>query len=109
MSNVKHITNKELSADGVLSLEWVSVVKFGAEWCGPCRMLDGMLETYANEQSDVNVCIVDVDKSPDLAWAFWIRSVPMSFFFKDGKIVKTVQPVVWPEIAKIKEIADSLK
>ena len=54
-----------------------AIVDFHATWCAPCKMLAPTLEEVAQEFSDqIHVCKVDVDKQPELAAIFGVRSVP---------------------------------
>lgn len=60
------------------------VVDFYADWCGPCKALAPMLETFASEQDKVAVAKVDIEKSPELAAKFGVRSIPTLVLMKDG-------------------------
>lgn len=67
-----------------------TVVKFGATWCGPCKMMDRILvnvdKKYEND-SDVTICYVDVDESPKIAATFNITSVPTIIFGRNAKML----------------------
>lgn len=64
----------------------VAVIEFGADWCGPCRMLAPILSDIDNEYGpSVTVAKVDVDHSPQLASEFGIMGVPTVVLFKDGQ------------------------
>jgi thioredoxin-like negative regulator of GroEL len=64
------------------------LVKFGAEWCGPCRSLDTNLEEIKPWLQDhVKVVRVDVDQQRTLAGSFGVASIPHSFILYRGKIV----------------------
>ncbi len=43
------------------------IVKFGADWCGPCKNIETELKSFFNEcPSNVICCDIDVDESFDL-------------------------------------------
>lgn len=63
----------------------IAVVDFSASWCGPCKMLEPVLEEVANELSGkVEFYNADVDNNMKLAMKFGVSSVPSIFVFKDG-------------------------
>jgi thioredoxin len=64
------------------------LVKCGASWCGPCRMLEGELDKFAS-QTDGRVAVVrvDVDKHPNLAQHYRVSSIPRLLLFQQGQIV----------------------
>lgn len=78
----------EKNFDELLSGEKPLMVDFGAEWCGPCKVLAPMIaelaETY-KEQSLIVAC--DVEENNDIAVRYSIQSIPTVIFFKDGKEV----------------------
>ena len=61
------------------------LVDFGATWCGPCKVLhvtlDNMIDGYDGK---VKFCYVDIEKAPQTAQKFAIRSVPTIVVFKNG-------------------------
>lgn len=69
---------KELISKGVV------LIDFFATWCGPCKMLSPELEALSNENSDITIIKVDVDRFPKEASEFNIHVVPTLFIFKDG-------------------------
>jgi len=58
------------------------LVDFSATWCGPCRMLEPVLD---NVSGNNNVIKIDVDESPDVASRYGVMSIPTLIVFKDGK------------------------
>ncbi|MFB6155916.1 MAG: thioredoxin [Haloferacaceae archaeon] len=58
-------------------------VDFYADWCGPCKMLEPIVEDLAAE-TPATVLKVDVDEQQELAAQFQIRGVPTTALFVDG-------------------------
>jgi thioredoxin 1 len=62
------------------------LVKFGAEWCGPCRRVVPELEQLASDNAgDLTVLMVDVDSEKRLAKRHDVGSIPRMILFRDGK------------------------
>jgi putative thioredoxin len=65
------------------------LVDFWATWCGPCKTLSPVLEKLAAEAKGAwTLAKVDIDKSPELADAFGIQSVPTVVLIAGGKVVE---------------------
>ena len=80
---------KELD-DFVQSNE-IAVVKFGAEWCGPCKQLDPYLQRIAGYfQGNASFALVDVDDSPELARRMRVGPIPDTFVFYEGRVFADV-------------------
>lgn len=70
----------------VLKAQKPVMVEFGAPWCGPCKMLDPVLEALADEyEGKVDFYTVDVDQSPELVMAHGVMGVPTVILFRDGQ------------------------
>jgi thioredoxin 1 len=63
------------------------LVDFFATWCGPCRMMEPILEEIV-EELDIKVLQVDIDKFQNIAMNYQVMSIPNLILFKDGKPVK---------------------
>ena len=85
----------------------VTVCKLGAEWCGPCKVLDPKIDELAKELTDVNFIKIDVEDEPEIATALRVRNVPVMLYYKNGELKdKTVGLV---SDATIKEKIEALK
>lgn len=63
------------------------ILKFAADWCGPCKMLSKTLE---GEDLGVPVEEIDIDKNQELAVQYAIRGVPTMVYTRDGTEVSRV-------------------
>lgn len=64
------------------------LVDFFAVWCGPCKMMQPILEDTARQMGEkVKIVKVDVDKNPLAASKFQVRGVPTLILFHKGKVI----------------------
>lgn len=64
----------------------LALVDFSATWCGPCKMLEPVLEEVSEElKGQVEFFSCDVDQNPELAQKFGIMNIPALIILKDGK------------------------
>jgi len=42
----------------------VELIDFYATWCGPCKMLSPVIDEIEQENQDLKVTRIDVDKNP---------------------------------------------
>ncbi len=88
MSNLNPIHQLDFE-EKVLMAEKPALVDFGAPWCGPCKMLEPILDELAADYSgQVAFFYVDVDQNPDLAMQFGVMGVPTLILFEGGEAVK---------------------
>lgn len=72
------------------------LVDFFATWCGPCKMMQPILEQVSQQLGDqVRIVKIDVDRNQQLAAQLQVSSVPTLAIFKNGEIVWR-QPGVQP-------------
>ena len=72
----------------VLRSELPVLVEFGAEWCGPCKMVAPELRALTDElNGKAKIVTVDIDRSPLLARELGVQSVPAFVVFHQGRPV----------------------
>ncbi len=75
----------------VLKSDIPVVVDFWAEWCAPCRSLAPTIDALATDYSGrVKIGKLNVDKNPNVATNYSVRSIPTILLFKEGQVVKQV-------------------
>ena len=90
MADTPHVTEDTFQTE-VLNSTRPVLVDFTAVWCGPCKMLDPIVEQLAKDwNGKVNVVKVDVDENPNLANEFQVMGVPTLLLFKNGQPVERV-------------------
>jgi len=66
------------------------IVDFGAEWCGPCKQLDPILEEIASENVDkLKIFKINIDENPLTPQKFGVRGIPTIMLFNEGKLIDT--------------------
>lgn len=75
----------------VLQSETPVLVDFWAPWCGPCRQMAPILESYAEKMEDkLKVAKLNTDDSPDLAARFHVSAIPSLLLFSKGQEVERI-------------------
>lgn len=104
---MKKINNGQ-ELNEVLDCNDLVIVKWGAPWCGPCRVIEKSIESIEKSNADTAEFIeVDVDEADeDFVASSGIRNIPVLQFFKDGDLIdKTVGLISEQDlINKIKEL-----
>ncbi|MGN0353460.1 MAG: thioredoxin [Muricoprocola sp.] len=66
----------------------VALIDFSAVWCGPCKMLEPVLEELSEEMAgQIEFFSADVDSNMELAQKYRIMNIPAVIVLKDGEQV----------------------
>ncbi|WP_437202953.1 thioredoxin family protein [Planctomicrobium sp. SH664] len=72
----------------VVERETPVLVKFGADWCPPCRSMDAILDQAGDELNGrVRVLRINVDEKPELAQHYGVSAIPRLILFQHGQPV----------------------
>jgi thioredoxin 1 len=78
------VATSDTFQDEVLESEGKVIVDFWAEWCGPCHMVEPVLERIADEH-EVKLVKVNIDEHQDLAQRYGVASIPFMLVFENGQ------------------------
>ncbi|SIS91906.1 thioredoxin [Belliella pelovolcani] len=82
------MSTQPMTFNELISGDQPVLVDFFATWCGPCQMMQPILQDTAKQVGDkVKIIKVDVDKNPLAASNFQVRGVPTLILFQKGKIL----------------------
>ena len=68
----------------------LTIVKYFANWCGPCKVLTPIMEDVIKNYPDINAGEVNIDTNMALAQKDGIRGVPTVVFYKNGKLLEKI-------------------
>lgn len=68
----------------------LTIVKYFANWCGPCKVLTPIMEDVIKNYPDINAGEVNIDTNMALAQKDGIRGVPTVVFYKNGKLLDKI-------------------
>jgi thioredoxin 1 len=90
MADIPEATDANFQEE-VLTAERPVVVDFWAPWCGPCRVVDPIIEDLAAQHAGrVKFMKLNVDDNPATAARYNVLSIPTVILFERGEPQDTV-------------------
>jgi thioredoxin 1 len=69
----------------------VLVLDCTATWCGPCKLVEPLIDRLTEEYSNrAEIYKLDIEPNRDLAKRLGIRNIPAVIFFKAGEKIETL-------------------
>ena len=95
---MKRIKTEEELSNAIRENDIV-VAKFGADWCGPCKVLEENIEQIESENADTAEFLeIDVDDADEpFVDKYYLRGLPVTYFFKEGETKGVVEGVITKE------------
>ena len=81
----------------------IVLIDFWAEWCGPCKRMEPILEEFESEIG-IPVGKLNVDEYPEKSQEYSVQSIPTMVLFKDGNPVHTITGAM-PKHKLVQELA----
>ncbi|ESW29409.1 hypothetical protein PHAVU_002G068200 [Phaseolus vulgaris] len=76
------------------------VLDFTATWCGPCKLMDQVLQDLSAEYTDAEFIKIDVEELNEVSQALQVNQLPTFVLVKKGKIVDRVVGVKKEELKR---------
>ncbi|MFF1508853.1 thioredoxin family protein [Streptomyces sp. NPDC058326] len=87
---VAEVTDADFGTE-VLEAGLPVLVKFTAEWCGPCRQLKPVLAAIAAEEAGrLRIVEIDVDRNPETTVRYGVLATPTMMVFRAGEPVRSI-------------------
>ncbi len=92
-TETRELFDKEIRHDGL------TIVKFSAVWCGPCKTYAPIFEEVAEQIKEVIIddkkvsvkyVVIDIDATKIIAQDCAVSSIPATIFYKNGKKVESI-------------------
>lgn len=85
--NIIAVTDQDFE-ERVLKAEGPVLLKFEAEWCGPCKAMKPAIEELADEYGNrLTIATLDIDQNQKTPYKLGVRGVPTVILFNKGNVV----------------------
>jgi thioredoxin 1 len=90
MAEITNTTDERFEHD-VNQAGKLVIVDLWADWCGPCKMMEPVLEEIAHEHAEkLKVMKINIDQNQETPIRFNVMNIPTLLLFKDGKEVDRI-------------------
>ncbi len=88
MSKTLRFTDENFDVE-VLTSKAPVLVDFWGSWCPPCKMVEPIMETLAEElEGQVKVGKVNIDRNPALRSRYEVSAAPTFILFDEGNVIQ---------------------
>ena len=86
----KHFSDATFQTE-VLESSNVTLIDLWAEWCGPCKMMNPVIDQLSAEyEGKAVIGKLNVDDNPGVPTKYNVRGIPTFLLFKDGELQEKI-------------------
>ena len=87
-----NLINTKTDFKNAINNSSIVVIKIGAEWCGPCKMMNKIISSIEQNYGDKLALFYEIDADSDstnfIVNEYDVMNLPTFLFFKNGNFVK---------------------
>lgn len=76
------------------------VLDFKATWCGPCKLMEPVIQEFAAKYTDVEFIKIDVEELTEVSQALQVHQLPTFVLVKKGKVTDRMVGVKKEELKR---------
>ena len=99
MQSISPLVISDENFNQIIEENSIVVVDFWAEWCGPCRAMNPIIEELSLiYENKIVFAKLNVDKNPISPSKYGISSIPTFLIIKNGQVMNSVIGAITQEL-----------
>ncbi len=99
MQSISPLVISDENFNQIIDENPVVVVDFWAEWCGPCRAMNPIIEELSLiYENKIVFAKLNVDKNPISPSKYGISSIPTFLIIKNGQVMNSIIGAITQEL-----------
>ena len=99
MQSISPLVISDENFNQIIDENPIVVVDFWAEWCGPCRAMNPIIEELSLiYENKIVFAKLNVDKNPISPSKYRIRSIPTFLIIKNGQVMNSIIGAITQEL-----------